>query len=131
MSATHKYIAVQNTTASNERLMISLFDTALRHMRLSIQHLDSKNPSAARPLLDKASKIVSYLHGTLNRDAAPRLVDNLAELYVFTIARLSRAIITGKASDVREAERTFAPIVEGFSHAVATVAKQQTAAPRP
>ena len=81
------------------------------------------------PLLDKASKIVGYLHGTLNRDAAPNLVDGLGELYLFTLARLSRAIITGKAADVREAERAFAPVADGFSRAVAAVAQQATAPP--
>ncbi len=133
MSAAHRYVDVQNTTASKERLMVSLFDTALRHMRTAIRHLDGKDLRAAMPLLDKASKIVGYLHGTLNRDAAPRLVDELAELYLFTIARLSRAIITAKASDVREAERTFAPIADGFSRAVAALAQQPSAAhaPRP
>ena len=82
MSITKRYVAVQNTTASKERLMVSLFDAAVRHMRTAIRHIEAKDPRAAMPLLDKASKIVSYLHGTLNRDAAPNLVDSLAELYV-------------------------------------------------
>jgi flagellar protein FliS len=129
--STHRYVAVQNTTASKERLMISLFDTALRHMRQAIVHLEGKNLRAAMPLLDKASKIVSYLHGTLNREAAPKLVDDLSQLYVFTIARLARAIITGKAADVREAERAFAPVVEGFGKAVAAIAQPQVPASRP
>ena len=128
MSA-HRYAAVQNTTASKERLMVSLFDKALRNMRTAIRHLDAKDLKAAMPLLDKASQIVSYLHGTLNRDAAPKLVDDLAELYVFTIARLARAIITGKAADAREAERAFAPVADGFSKAVAAMAPQSP--PRP
>ena len=110
--------------------MVSLFDTALRHIRTSIRQLDNKDRRSAMPLLDKASQIVAYLHGTMNRDAAPKLVDELGELYVFTIARLSRAIVTGKASDAREAERAFAPIADGFSRAVAAAAQQPTA-PRP
>ena len=111
--------------------MVSLFETALKHMRLAIRHLDKKDLRAAMPLLDKASKIVSYLHGTLNRDAAPKLVDDLGELYMFTIARLTRAIVTGKAADVREAEKAFAPIADGFSRAVEAVGKPPAAPARP
>jgi len=129
MTITKRYVAVQGNTASKERLMVMLFETAHRHMRTAIRHLESKQPRAAMPLLDKASQIVGYLHGTLNRDVAPRLVDNLLEIYTFTAARLTRAIATGSAADVREAERAFGPIAEGFSKAVATNTQQAAASP--
>ena len=128
MSGANRYLAVKNATASKERLMVNLFETALRHMRVAMKHLESKDVKAALPLLDKSSQIVGYLHGTLNRSAAPAVVDSLAEIYVFTIARLMRSIVTHKVSDVREAERAFAPIVEGFQKAVAAMAPPAAAA---
>jgi flagellar secretion chaperone FliS len=131
MSGAHRYVAMQNTTASKERLMVNLFDTALKHMRSAIRLLEGKDRRAANVLIDKSSKIVSYLHGTLNPDAAPKLVDNLQQIYMFTIARLSRSIVTGKPADLREAERAFAPIADGFSQAVAAVTRPQTTAARP
>lgn len=131
MSGVNRYLAVKNDTASKERLMVNLFETALRHMRVSIRHLENKDPKAAMPLLDKASQIVGYLHGTLKREAAPAMVDNLAEIYVFTIARLMRSIATCNVADVREAERAFAPIVEGFQKAVAAVSGPAAPAARP
>ncbi len=131
MSGANRYLAVKNDTASKERLMVNLFETALRHMRVSIRHLENDDRKAAMPLLDKASQIVGYLHGTLKREAAPAMVDNLAEIYTFTIARLMRAIVTCKISDVREAERAFAPIVEGFQKAVAAMSTPAAPAARP
>ena len=131
MSIAHRYAVVQNTTASKERLMIRLFDTALGHMRNAIRHLEAKERRKAMPLLDKSSQIVAYLQGTLNRDAAPKLVDDIKELYVFTVARLSRAILTGNPADVREAERAFAPIADGFSRALEKLARQPATPPHP
>ena len=130
MSAAHRYVVVQQDTASKERLTVMLFETAVKHMRVAAGHLEKKRKSAAMPLLAKASKIVGHLHATLNRDAAPRMVDELAELYVFTVARLSRAMVTGIPADVREAERAFAPIADGFAQAVAIEA-QRAAVPKP
>lgn len=121
MVATRKYAQVQNATASKERLMVNLFQTALRHMRSGAADLEQRRRSAAMRTLDKAAQIVGYLHGTLKRDAAPKLVDDLAEIYTFTAARLCRAIATGNVADVREAERAFAPIAEGFAQAVANL----------
>ena len=95
MSGANRYVTVKNATASKERLMVNLFETALRHMRVAMQHLEKGDRHAANPLLDKSSQIVAYLHGTLKRDSAPAMVDTLAELYTFTMARLMRAIVTG------------------------------------
>jgi flagellar protein FliS len=123
MSAIRRYAAVQNTTASKERTMVMLFEAALRHIRTGARHLEDGDRRAAAPLLDKASQIVLELQATLKPEVAPKLVDNLIEIYTFTAARLTRAIATGNARDAREAERAFAPIVDGFAKAVAAAAE--------
>jgi flagellar protein FliS len=125
--STRRYAAVQNTTASKERLMVMLFDTALKHMRTATRHLERKEVPKALPLIDRSSKIVALLHATLNREAAPRLVDELLEIYTFTLARLARSMVTAKPADVREAERAFAPIAEGFGKAVEALGQQPAA----
>jgi flagellar protein FliS len=119
VAAANRYVTVQNNTASKERLMVNLFQTALRHIRAGGRDLEQKRLAAGNRALDKAAQIIGYLHGTLKREAAPGLVDNLGEIYTFTAARLCRAIATGNAADAKEAERAFAPIAEGFTEAVA------------
>jgi flagellar secretion chaperone FliS len=124
MSLARRYATVQNNTASKERLTVLLFEAALKHMRTAAGHLAAKRRTEAMPLLAKASEIVAHLQATLKREAAPKLVDDLTQLYTFTCARLSRAMATANPADVREAERAFAPIADGFAQAVAA----QTAA---
>ena len=134
MVAARRYASVQNDTASKERLMVNLFQTALRHMRAGAAELGDRNAQKRRSALrtlDKAAQIVSYLQGTLNRDAAPQLVDQLKEIYTFTAARLCRAVVTGNPADVHEAERAFAPIADGFVQAVAKMAAPAPAGTRP
>jgi flagellar secretion chaperone FliS len=128
MSLARRYASVQNNTASKERLTVLLFEAALKNMRTAAGHLDAKRRSEAMPLLAKAAEIVTHLHATLRREAAPKLVDQLMELYTFTSARIVRAMATANAADVREAERAFAPIADGFAQAVAAEQAAQQAA---
>jgi len=88
---------------------------------VAASHLESKQPTEALPLLTKASDIVTELAGTLDTAAAPDLADALAQVYLFVAQRLAIAAFSKDAAPVREAERAFAPIVEGFQQAVASV----------
>lgn len=130
MSA-HRYANVRNATASKERLMVMLLEAALRHMRTAAKHLEAKDRRGAAPLLIKASNIVIELQATLKPEVAPKLVADLIELYTFTASRLSRALTTGKVADIRQAERAFAPIVEGFAQAVAAASPSGAPTPAP
>ncbi|MEO5768200.1 MAG: flagellar export chaperone FliS [Polyangia bacterium] len=121
MSAAHRYADVRNTTASKERLMVMLFEAALRHMRTAARHLEHKDRKAAAPLIEKACQIVLELQSTLKPEVAPKLTQSLIEIYTFTAARLCRANITGQVKDLRDAEKAFAPIVDGFVQAVAAL----------
>ena len=128
MSAAHRYLDVRNTTASKERLMVMLLETALRHIRGAARCLETKDRQAAKPLLRKSIEIVMALQSTLKPEIAPKMVQDLFELYTFTAARLTRAMATGHPADVRQAERAFAPIVDGFTQAVAAITPRGAAA---
>jgi flagellar protein FliS len=124
MSApTRAYARATQETASREQLMILLFEAALRHMRHAAALLDEGKPDALG-LLTKASDIVAELAATLDAQRAPQLAAALGELYTFVAERLAHAAVHRKASAAREAERAFAPIVEGFQQAVASLQAQ-------
>jgi flagellar protein FliS len=116
--AARRYAQAQRETASPERLMVLLFEAALRNIRAGATALETGRPSAASPALLKASDIVVELHATLDRSKAPDLCDRLAEVYRFVCLRLSAAALSRDARAAREAERAFAPIAEAFAQAV-------------
>ena len=117
---TRAYARASQETASRERLMILLFEAALRHMRHASTLLEEGQPEAL-PALTKASDIVAELAATLDAQKAPELARTLGELYAFVAERLAHAAVFKKASAAREAERAFAPIVEGFQQAVTSL----------
>jgi flagellar protein FliS len=116
--AARRYAQAQRETASPERLMVLLFEAALRNIRTGAAALESGRPAEAHPALTKASDIVVELHATLDRARAPELCDRLAEVYRFVCLRLSAAALSRDARAAREAERAFAPIAEAFAQAV-------------
>ena len=74
MSVARIYARTQNETASKERLMVLLFEAALRHMRTAGPALAAKQFREAITALGKASNIVTELLGTLDRTQGPRAV---------------------------------------------------------
>ena len=116
--AARRYAQAQRETASPERLMVLLFEAALRNIRTGATALEHGRSPEATPALMKASDIVVELHATLDRSKAPELCDRLAEVYRFVCLRLSAAALSRDARAAREAERAFAPIAEAFAQAV-------------
>jgi len=126
MNATRAYARASQETASKERLMVMLFEAALRHMRHAASLLEQQKVVDALPLLTKASDIVTELASTLDPKAAPELAESLGELYLFVAQRLARGAAFRDLTAVREAERAFAPIVEAFQQAVTALSSQVT-----
>jgi flagellar protein FliS len=118
MNAHKLYKQTQQETASPERLMVLLFEAALRHMRLGAQALDEKRYADSTHSLTRASDIVASLKSSLDHRHAPELCAQLDSLYSFVALRLTRASLGRNASLAREAERVFAPIVDAFQQAV-------------
>jgi flagellar protein FliS len=121
MHAARAYATASKETASRERLMVMLFEAALRHMRHAATLMEQQQVADALPLMTKASDIVTELAATLDAQAAPELAQTLGELYLFVAQRLARASAFRDLFALRDAERAFAPIVEAFQQAVAAM----------
>jgi flagellar protein FliS len=123
-----RYAAASRETASPERLMVLLFQAALRHMRTGIAALDAGRASESATSLCKASDIVLELHRALDPTKAPELCEDLGAVYRFVALRLNDAVLRRDAKLAREAERAFSPIADAFETAVERVAAEGRAA---
>jgi flagellar protein FliS len=113
-----RYVQAQNETASPERLMVLLFETALRHVRTSIIALEAGRFEEAAIASEKAQQIVFHLDATFDRSRLPELGENLSAVYKFTGQRLLMGVVRRDPKMFRDAERAFAPIAEAFARAV-------------
>jgi flagellar secretion chaperone FliS len=123
MNAVNKYSNAQKETASRERLMVLLFEAALRHMRAAAASLENGQRGQAQTPLRKSMDIVLELDRTLDPSHAPELVDKLHSIYAFVAHRLLQAQLKHEPKLAREAERVFSPMVDAFTTAVASLSK--------
>lgn len=116
--ASRRYAAAARETASPERLMVLLFQAALRHMRAGAAALEAGRGHEGAASLSKAAEIVIALHGSLDPSKAPQLCEQLGGSYRFVCMRLNAAALSRDARGAREAERVLAPIADAFEKAV-------------
>jgi flagellar protein FliS len=121
VSYANRYASTQAETASRERLMLLLFETALRHMRAAAAALEQGRAAEAHAGIARSGDIVALLHASLDHSRSPELCDRLGEVYRFVCQRLLDANVERDPRAIREAERAFAPVAEGFAGAVAAL----------
>ncbi|HJX64888.1 MAG TPA: flagellar export chaperone FliS [Polyangia bacterium] len=122
MKAYRIYTNANVTTASAPRIMMTLFETALRHMRAGKAAYAMGDYRNGGDAAEKAAAIVLGLQATLKHEIAPSLCEQLDAVYGFVVARLTLAIGAMSPQYMEEAERVFLPIVEAFDQAVASEA---------
>jgi flagellar secretion chaperone FliS len=113
-----RYVQAQNETASPERLMVLLFETALRHIRTSIVALEAGRFQEAALASEKAGQIVAHLDVTFDRSKCPALGEQVGQVYKFTGQRLLMGVVRRDPKMFRDAERAFAPVADAFAKAV-------------
>ena len=128
MKAYRIYTNANVSTASAPRIMMTLFETALRHMRAGKAAYSMGDYRNGGDAAEKAAAIVLGLQATLKHAIAPSLCEQLDAVYSFVVARLTLAIGAMSPQYMEEAERVFLPIVEAFDQAVASEAAAPIAA---
>ena len=123
MTAAAAYQRVQAQTASPERLMVMLFQKARMHLVEAKQAIEAGTPLLSNDPLFKAANIVTELRATLRPEAAPELVQQLADLYDFILVRIHRGQTHRDVEAIEDAIDVFQPLVDAFSGAVAEVAR--------
>jgi flagellar protein FliS len=122
--AASRYAKAARETASPERLLVLLFQTALRNIRAGVAALEAGDRAQGSRTLMKASDIVVELHATLDASKAPELCGQLASVYRFVCQRLIAAAASRDSRPAKEAERVLAPIAGAFETAVAKVSAE-------
>ena len=92
---TMKGIAAYQQTAigtqSKGRLIVMLYDGAIKFMKLAVRELEAGNYTAKGQYINRAQDIINELSAVLDVEAGGEIAHNLRRLYVFMNRRLSEA----------------------------------------
>jgi flagellar protein FliS len=90
------------TTQSKGRLIVLLYDGAIKFMKLAVKELEADNYEAKGRYIARAQDVINELNAVLDTDAGGEIAANLRKLYCFMNNRLSEANIKCDPQMVRE-----------------------------
>ena len=90
------------TTQSRGRLIVLLYEGAIKFMKLAIREIEASNYEAKGRYIIKAQDIINELNAVLDMDAGGAVASNLRRLYLFMNRRLSEANVKRDPQMIRE-----------------------------
>jgi flagellar protein FliS len=89
-------------TQSKGRLIVMLYDGAIKFMKLAVAELEAGNPAAKGQYINRAQDILNELNAVLDVEAGGEIANNLRRLYLFMNRRLSEANTKRDPQMIRE-----------------------------
>ena len=90
------------TTQNKGRLIVLLYDGAIKFMRLAVKELEAGNYEAKGQYINRAQDIINELNAVLDADAGGEIAANLRKLYCFMSNRLSQANVKRDPKMIRD-----------------------------
>jgi len=102
MNGVSAYQETSIATESKGRLVVMLYDGAMKFMRLATKELEAKDYEAKGRYIDRAQDIINELNAVLDMESGGEIAANLRKLYVFMSKRLSEANVQRDPQMIRE-----------------------------
>jgi flagellar protein FliS len=102
MKAVQAYHNAAVTTQSKGRLIVLLYDGAIKFMKLAVKELEAQNYEGKGRYIGRAQDIINELNAVLDMDAGGETAANLRKLYCFMNRRLAEANTRRDPQMIRE-----------------------------
>jgi flagellar protein FliS len=109
--------AVVHTTDNKERILLMLYNGAVRFMRFARLGIEKKNAKIRGENISKVMAILTELDCALDREMGEELVENLSDLYHYMMDRLTIANMKNDIGALDEVEKLLRELKEGFDEA--------------
>lgn len=119
-----KYKANSVQTASREKLLLMLYEAAIKFTKKAIQACEEKNISERGYNIGRAFDIVNELNNSLNHTIAPDLAKNLEQLYMFITDQFVQSNITGNSKPLNDALKIMETLNQGWVQAIEQLKKE-------
>jgi len=102
MNGIESYQQTTIGTQSRGRLIVMLYDGAIKFMKLAIREIEAGNWAAKGQYLSRAQDIVNELNAVLDMEGGGEIAQNLRRLYLFMNRRLWEANAKRDPQMIRE-----------------------------
>ncbi len=125
-NAYQKYKNTAVTSASKEKILLMLYEGAIKFVKRAIKACEEKNIAERGLNIGRACDIVMELNNTLDHKVGGDISKNLEQLYIFITDQLTKANITGDPKFLNDALKILETLNEGWVQAVEKLKKQET-----
>jgi flagellar protein FliS len=127
-NAYQKYKTQSIQSASKEKLLLMLYEGAIRFIKLAIKATEEKNIAERGYNIGKAFDIVMELNNTLDHRVGGEISKNLEQLYMFIMEQFTKANITATAEPLQASVKILENLYEGWVQAVEKIKKDEAEA---
>ena len=114
MKGVEIYQDVAVTTQSSGRIVVALYDGAIKFLKLAVKEIESNNAEGKGVYITKAVDIIYELNTVLDMKAGGEVAQNLRSMYQFMIRHLGNANVKQDADTVREVIGLLEELNEGW-----------------
>jgi len=120
-----KYKTTSVQSASKEKILLMLYEGAIRFMKQALLAIDKKDIAGRGLNIGRAFDIVMELNNTLNFEAGGDLAKNLEQLYMFVTDQLTQANIKNDRVPLEHALKTMETLYSGWVEAVEKLKREE------
>jgi flagellar protein FliS len=124
-SAYQKYKTTSFQSASREKLLLMMYEGAIKFVKLAIVAIEQKNIADRGLNIGRAYDVILELNNTLDHKVGGEISKNLEQLYMFMTEQLTKANIQGKAEYLQNVLRILETLYEGWQKAIEQLKKNE------
>ncbi len=118
-----KYKNTAVTSASKEKILLMLYEGAIKFTKRAIKACEEKNIAERGLNIGRACDIVMELNNTLDHKIGGEISSNLERLYIFITDQLTKANITGDPMYLHDSLKIMETLNEGWVQAIEKIKK--------
>jgi len=123
-NAYQKYKTTSVQTASKEKILLMLYEAAIRFTKHAIAACEEKKIADRGYNIGRAYDIILELNNTLDHKVGGEISQNLERLYVFMMEQYTKANITGQAEPLKSSLKVLETLYDGWVQAIEKIKKE-------
>jgi flagellar protein FliS len=123
----NQYQDIQVTTSSSEKILIMLYDGAIRFSMIALDKLEKNNLADKGKYIGKVLAIIGELRSSLNHEVGGEISINLERLYSYMMSELSQANINNSAASVENVIKILTTLRDTWVEAIEILKKEKEA----
>lgn len=117
-NAYQKYKTTAVTSASKEKILLMLYEGAIKFIKRAIKACEEKNIAERGLNIGRACDIIMELNNTLDHKVGGDISKNLEQLYIFITDQLTKANISGDSKHLFDALKILDTLNDAWVQAI-------------